>query len=66
MDETNLDIDQVDVALVIGANDVVNPMARTDPNSPIAGMPIIEDSVRLMLPIINCQVLSLKPCLLPG
>ncbi len=42
MDETNEDIDQVDVALVIGANDVVNPMARTDPNSPIAGMPIID------------------------
>ena len=41
MDETNEDIDQVDVALVIGANDVVNPMARTDPSSPIAGMPII-------------------------
>ncbi len=42
MDETNQDIDQVDVALVIGANDVVNPMARTDPSSPIAGMPIID------------------------
>ncbi|MEE8126284.1 MAG: NAD(P)(+) transhydrogenase (Re/Si-specific) subunit beta [Nitrospirales bacterium] len=41
MDESNQDIDQVDVALVIGANDVVNPSARTDPNSPIAGMPII-------------------------
>ena len=39
MDETNEDIDQVDVALVIGANDVVNPVARTDPNSAIAGMP---------------------------
>jgi proton-translocating NAD(P)+ transhydrogenase subunit beta len=42
MDETNEDIDQVDVALVIGANDVVNPVARTDPNSAIAGMPIID------------------------
>jgi NAD(P) transhydrogenase subunit beta len=42
MDESNLDIDQVDVALVIGANDVVNPLARTDPSSPIAGMPIID------------------------
>jgi NAD(P) transhydrogenase subunit beta len=42
MDATNEDIDQVDVALVIGANDVVNPMARTDPSSPIAGMPIID------------------------
>jgi len=42
MDETNEDIDQVDIALVIGANDVVNPVARTDPNSAIAGMPIID------------------------
>ncbi len=42
MDETNEDIDQVDVAVVIGANDVVNPVARTDPNSAIAGMPIID------------------------
>jgi len=42
MDASNEDIDQVDVALVIGANDVVNPMARTDPSSPIAGMPIID------------------------
>ncbi len=42
MDEINQTIDQVDVALVIGANDVVNPMARTDPSSPIAGMPIID------------------------
>ena len=42
MDEINPSIDQVDVALVIGANDVVNPLARTDPSSPIAGMPIID------------------------
>ena len=42
MDESNQDIEQVDVALVIGANDVVNPLARTDPSSPIAGMPIID------------------------
>ncbi len=41
MDETNATIDQADVAMVIGANDVVNPSAREDPNSPIAGMPII-------------------------
>ncbi|RJP31986.1 MAG: NAD(P)(+) transhydrogenase (Re/Si-specific) subunit beta [Candidatus Omnitrophota bacterium] len=42
MDEINLTMAQVDVALVIGANDVVNPLARTDPKSPIAGMPIID------------------------
>ncbi|GAA4440936.1 NAD(P)(+) transhydrogenase (Re/Si-specific) subunit beta [Bremerella cremea] len=42
MDEINPTLNQVDVAIVIGANDVVNPLANTDPNSPIAGMPIIE------------------------
>ena len=36
------DLAQVDVAMVIGANDVVNPVARTYPSSPIAGMPIID------------------------
>jgi NAD(P) transhydrogenase subunit beta len=41
MDEVNPTMDQVDVAIVIGANDVVNPIAR-EPNSPIAGMPIID------------------------
>jgi NAD(P) transhydrogenase subunit beta len=41
-DEINASIDQVDVVVVIGANDVVNPLARTDPSSPIAGMPIID------------------------
>ena len=42
MDDVNPTMDQVDVAIVIGANDVVNPIAKTDPKSPIAGMPIIE------------------------
>ena len=42
MDDINPTMEQVDVAMVIGANDVVNPVARTDPNSPIAGMPIID------------------------
>jgi NAD(P) transhydrogenase subunit beta len=42
MDEINPLLEQTDVAMVIGANDVVNPVARTDPMSPIAGMPIIE------------------------
>jgi NAD(P) transhydrogenase subunit beta len=42
MDEVNSTMEQVDVAIVVGANDVVNPVARTDPKSPIAGMPIID------------------------
>jgi len=42
MDEANPGFPQTDVALVIGANDVVNPLARTDPESPIAGMPILD------------------------
>ncbi len=41
MDEINSTMEQVDVCIVVGANDVVNPDARTNPNSPIAGMPII-------------------------
>ena len=42
MDEANAAFAQTDVVLVIGANDVVNPLARTDASSPIAGMPILE------------------------
>ncbi len=42
MDEINQMMDEIDLAIVIGANDVVNPVARTDPDSPIAGMPIID------------------------
>jgi NAD(P) transhydrogenase subunit beta len=42
MDEINPDMPQADVALVIGANDVVNPAARSDKSSPIYGMPIID------------------------
>jgi NAD(P) transhydrogenase subunit beta len=40
--DINGEMDQVDVAIVLGANDVVNPVAETDPKSPIAGMPIIQ------------------------
>ena len=42
MDEINDDFPDTDVVLVIGANDVVNPSALDDPNSPIAGMPVLE------------------------
>ncbi|WP_455231076.1 NAD(P)(+) transhydrogenase (Re/Si-specific) subunit beta [Geopseudomonas aromaticivorans] len=42
MDDINAEFGQTDVVLVLGANDVVNPAAKTDPHSPIAGMPILE------------------------
>jgi len=42
MDEINPEFDQTDVVLVVGANDVVNPAAKSDPSSPIFGMPILE------------------------
>ncbi len=42
MSEINQDFSQTDVAIVVGANDVVNPLANTDPTSPIAGMPILD------------------------
>jgi NAD(P) transhydrogenase subunit beta len=41
MDQINQDLAQTDVVIVVGANDVVNPAAHTQPNSPIAGMPIL-------------------------
>ena len=42
MDEINEDFPSTDVAIVIGSNDIVNPAAQDDPNSPIAGMPVLE------------------------
>jgi len=42
MDEINEDFPDTDVAIVIGANDIVNPAAQENPNSPIAGMPVLE------------------------
>jgi NAD(P) transhydrogenase subunit beta len=52
MEDVNPDMPQVDVVLVIGANDVVNPAARTDEKSPIYGMPIIDaDKARTCLAI---------------
>ncbi len=59
MDHINPTLETVDVALVIGANDVVNPVARTDPDSPIAGMPIID--------VDKCRtVVVIKRSLSPG
>ncbi len=59
MDEINPTFEQTDVAIVIGANDVVNPMARTNPSSPIAGMPILNvDKAR--------SVIVIKRSLSPG
>lgn len=52
MDEINPQMPQIDIAIVLGANDVVNPLARTDPTSPIAGMPIIDaDKARTVIVI---------------
>jgi H+-translocating NAD(P) transhydrogenase subunit beta len=52
MEEINADMPQCDVALVVGANDVVNPAARSDKGSPIYGMPIIDaDKARLVFAI---------------
>ncbi len=42
MDEINEDFPKIDVSIVVGANDIVNPSAQDDPNSPIAGMPVLE------------------------
>ena len=52
MDAANSEMPQTDVALVIGANDVTNPAAKTDQGSPIYGMPIIEvDNARTVMVI---------------
>jgi NAD(P) transhydrogenase subunit beta len=52
MDDINSEMPRVDVVLVVGANDVVNPAARTDKSSPIYGMPIIDaDKAKTVLAI---------------
>jgi NAD(P) transhydrogenase subunit beta len=59
MDEINPEFPQTDVALVIGANDVVNPAARNDPGSPIYGMPILDvDNAK--------QIVVMKRSMNPG
>jgi NAD(P) transhydrogenase subunit beta len=59
MDEINPQFRQADVALVVGANDVVNPAAKTNPGAPIYGMPIldVEDAQ---------QVVFMKRSMRPG
>jgi NAD(P) transhydrogenase subunit beta len=42
MDEINEDFSDTDIVIILGANDIVNPAAQEDPNSPIAGMPVLE------------------------
>jgi len=59
MDDINQELPRTDVAVVVGANDVTNPAAKNDPNSPIAGMPIIEVSEAQ-------QVIVIKRSLSPG
>jgi NAD(P) transhydrogenase subunit beta len=59
MDEINPEMPRTDVAVVVGANDVTNPAAKNDPDSPIAGMPIIEVSEAQ-------QVIVIKRSLSPG
>ncbi len=59
MDDINPEMPRTDVAVVIGANDVTNPAAKNDPNSPIAGMPIIEVADAR-------QVIVIKRSLSPG
>ena len=52
MEDINPEFEQTDLAIVIGANDVVNPVAREDPTSPIAGMPILDvDKARTVIMI---------------
>ena len=59
MDEVNPQLRTADVALVVGANDVVNPAAKTSPGAPIYGMPILEvDQAQ--------QVVFLKRSMRPG
>jgi NAD(P) transhydrogenase subunit beta len=59
MEEINPEMSRTDVAVVVGANDVTNPAAKNDPNSPIAGMPIIEVNEAQ-------QVIVIKRSLSPG
>ena len=59
MDEANIELQTADVAIVVGANDTVNPAAKDDPSSPIYGMPIINADLAE-------NVLFLKRSMRPG
>ncbi|MGH3470911.1 MAG: NAD(P)(+) transhydrogenase (Re/Si-specific) subunit beta, partial [Nocardioidaceae bacterium] len=59
MDDINGEFKQADVALVVGANDVVNPAARTTPGAPIYGMPILDAGAA-------AQVIFMKRSMRPG
>ena len=59
MDHINPTFGQTDVSIVIGANDIVNPEARTNPSSPIAGMPILDVDK-------STSVIVIKRSLSPG
>jgi NAD(P) transhydrogenase subunit beta len=59
MDEINAELPRTDVAVVVGANHVTNPAAKNDPDSPIAGMPIIEVNQAQ-------QVIVIKRSMSPG
>jgi len=53
MDDINGDFAQADIALVVGANDVTNPAARTSPDSPIYGMPILDVAAAKTLMVVK-------------
>ena len=61
MDDINPEMPRTDVAVVIGANDVTNPAAKNDPNSPIAGMPIIEVSEAQQVIVIKRSLSPASP-----
>ena len=60
MDEINEDFPETDVSIVIGSNDIVNPAAQDDPNSPIAGMPILDVEKAGTVLFVNCPFPTLE------
>ena len=66
MDEINTSFNQIDVTIVIGANDVVNPVARTDPASPIYGMPILDADKARNVVVIKRNIARSVTCCSPA